>query len=88
MPKDATKKQAIASNQSHDKDTGSIPVQISLLTQQINKLTEHLKEHPKDEHGRRGLLQSVGRRRKLLGAMKDKSKEGYEKLIASLGLRH
>ena len=88
MPKNEQKKQAIASNQTHQKDTGSIPVQIAILTQQITKLTEHLKTHPKDDHGRRGLLQSVGRRRKLLTALKDRSKEQYEQVIKSLGLRH
>ncbi len=88
MTKNDPKKQVITGNQTHDKDTGSIPVQIAILTQQISKLTEHLKLHPKDEHGRRGLLQSVGRRRKLLGVLKDKSKESYESLISNLGLRH
>ena len=88
MPKNEQKKQAISSNQTHDKDTGSIPVQIAILTQQITKLTEHLKTHPKDDHGRRGLLQSVGRRRKLLTALKDRSKETYEQVIKNLGLRH
>lgn len=82
------KKDLIASQATHKKDTGSIPVQVSILTDRIINLTEHLKTHPKDEHSRRGLLLAVGKRRKLLKYYKDKSKEGYEKLIADLGLRH
>lgn len=82
------KKNIISDNRTHEKDTGSIPVQVSLLTEKITNLTEHLKTHPKDIHSRRGLLNSVGKRRKLLGVMRDKSKEKYEQLISRLGLRH
>lgn len=88
MPKPDQKKTVISGNQSHAKDTGSIPVQIALLTTKIAALTEHLQIHPKDVHSRRGLLAAVGRRRKLLSHLKDKSKEGYETLIGRLGLRH
>jgi small subunit ribosomal protein S15 len=88
MPKRDHKKTVISGNQAHAKDTGSIPVQIALLSTKISSLTEHLQLHPKDVHSRRGLLSAVGRRRKLLAHLKDKSKEGYETLISRLGLRH
>jgi len=69
------------------KDTGSTRVQIALLTERINHLTEHLKVHKKDHHSRRGLLQLVGRRRRLLDYVKDNDVERYRALIARLGLR-
>ena len=81
------KKQIIATHAAHKKDTGSVPVQVAILTERIAHLTEHLKTHPKDDHGRRGLLQAVGKRRKLLKYLKEKSKSEYEALIAKLGLR-
>ncbi len=71
----------------HDTDTGSSEVQVALLTQRINHLTEHFKIHKKDHHGRRGLLKLVGRRRRLLGYLKRTDVERYRSLIASLGLR-
>jgi len=83
-----SKKDVMVDHSQHEKDTGSVPVQIGLLTEKISHLTDHLKEHPKDEHGRRGLLHCVGKRRKLLTYFKEKSKEAYEKLIKLLGLRH
>jgi len=72
----------------HDEDTGSTTVQIALLTERINYLTEHFRTHRKDHHGRQGLLKMVGKRRRLLDYLKRTDIEGYRKLIAELGLRH
>jgi small subunit ribosomal protein S15 len=71
----------------HDTDTGSPEVQIALLTERINGLIEHLREHPHDHHSRRGLLKLVGRRRRLLAYLNEKDSERYRSLIARLGLR-
>ncbi|MCP4659734.1 MAG: 30S ribosomal protein S15 [bacterium] len=71
----------------HDQDTGSSEVQVALLTQRINELTEHFKVHKKDHHGRRGLLKLVGRRRRLLAYLKEKDVDRYRKTIERLGLR-
>jgi len=68
-------------------DTGSPEVQIALLTERINHLTEHLKIHKKDHHSRRGLLKMVGKRRGLLNYLKKKDIERYREVIKSLGLR-
>ena len=68
-------------------DTGSPEVQVAVLTARIQELTEHLKEHPKDHHSRRGLLKMVGQRRGLLGYLKEKDIERYRALIERLGLR-
>ena len=68
-------------------DTGSPEVQVALLTERINVLTEHLKENKKDHHSRRGLLKMVGKRRGLLDYLKKKDLEGYRALIAKLGIR-
>ena len=68
-------------------DTGSPEVQVAVLTARIQELTEHLKEHPKDHHSRRGLLKMVGKRRNLLGYLKEKDIERYRSLIDRLGLR-
>ncbi len=68
-------------------DTGSPEVQIALLTTRIQELTEHLKEHKKDHHSRRGLLKMVGQRRRLLAYLQKNDLEGYRALIAKLGLR-
>ena len=68
-------------------DTGSPEVQIALLTDRIQHLTEHLKQHPKDHHSRRGLLMLVGRRRRMLDYVNSLDVERYRKLIAELGLR-
>ena len=69
-------------------DTGSVEVQVAVLTAQINRLTEHLKDHKKDFHSQRGLLKMVGTRRKLLRYLKDKDFNRYKKLIERLELRH
>jgi small subunit ribosomal protein S15 len=71
----------------HEYDTGSPEVQIALLTQRILDITEHLKIHKKDHHSRRGLLQLVGRRRRLLDYLKNKDITRYRKLIKALNLR-
>ena len=68
-------------------DTGSPEVQVAVLTARIQELTEHLKEHPKDHHSRRGLLKMVGQRRGLLGYLKEKDIERYRALIERLGIR-
>ena len=73
--------------QNSDADTGSPEVQIALLTDRINHLTEHLKSHKKDHHSRRGLLMLVGRRRRMLDYVKDNDIERYRNIIAKLGLR-
>lgn len=71
----------------HEGDTGSPDVQIALLTQRINDLTEHLKTHKKDNHSRRGLLMMVGQRRRLLNYLKTTDTERYQALIKKLKLR-
>ena len=71
----------------HDKDTGSPEVQIALLTARINQLTDHLKEHKKDHHSRRGLLMMVGQRRRLLNYLTTKDISRYREVVAKLGLR-
>jgi len=71
----------------HEKDTGSPDVQIALLTERINHLTEHFKVHKKDFHSRRGLLKMVGQRRRLLDYLKKNDLTRYRSLIESLGLR-
>jgi len=70
-----------------DKDTGSTRVQVALLTERINQLTEHLRSNSKDHHSRRGLLMLVGRRRRLLNYFQKHDLEGYLALIKELGLR-
>lgn len=71
----------------HETDTGSPEVQVALLTERINHLTEHLRQHKGDHHGRRGLLMMVGRRRRLLDYLRSQDVERYRKLVAQLGLR-
>lgn len=71
----------------HDTDTGSPQVQIAMLTQRINTLTEHLRSNKKDHHSRRGLLKMVGRRRRLLNYLQRTDLEGYRALVQQLGLR-
>jgi len=77
----------IAEHRLHETDTGSPEVQVALLTDRINHLTDHLKVHTKDHHSRRGLLMLVGRRRRLLDYLRRNDVERYRALIAKLGLR-
>ena len=84
---DERKAQIITQYAQHEGDTGSPEVQIALLTARITHLTEHLRSHKRDHHTRRGLLQMVGRRRRLLAYLKTTQVERYQAVIASLGLR-
>jgi small subunit ribosomal protein S15 len=77
----------IEAHRRHDTDTGSPQVQVAILTERINELTEHLKEHKHDHHSRRGLLMMVGRRRRLLNYLQRVDLDGYRALIEKLGLR-
>jgi small subunit ribosomal protein S15 len=81
------KKELIDTHRVHAKDTGSPEVQVAMLTERINQLTEHLRTHPKDFHSRRGLLMMVGKRRRLLQYMSRENHERYRNLIEKLGLR-
>lgn len=74
--------------QTNETDTGSARVQVALLTERINSLTDHFRAHAKDHHGRRGLLMMVSKRRRLLEYFKRTDLEGYRRLIDELGLRH
>ena len=82
-----SKNDTIATYRQHGTDTGSPDVQIALLTDRINHLTDHLKTHPKDHHSRRGLLMLVGRRRRMLDYVRDRDIARYRELLAKLGLR-
>jgi len=82
VKEDIVKKYAKSEN-----DTGSVEVQVAILTEEINNLTEHLKEHQKDFHSRRGLLKKVGRRRSLLNYLAKKDITRYREIIKQLGLR-
>lgn len=81
------KKTIIKTYKEHEKDTGSPSVQIALLTERINSLSEHFKAHKSDHHSRRGLLRMVSVRRRLLDYMKRKDQKGYQELIKKLDLR-
>ena len=81
------KQQIIETYRRDEKDTGSPEVQIALLTERINNLTEHLKTHQKDNHSRRGLLKMVGERRSLLNYLAEKDVQRYRDIVEKLGLR-
>lgn len=81
------KTEAIKKTQRGKNDVGSPEVQASILTERIKELTEHLKVHKKDNHSRRGLLQMVGKRKKLLAYLKEKNYQSYQATIKKLGLR-
>lgn len=81
------KQGVIKDHAKHEGDTGSPEVQIALLTQRINDLTEHFKAHPKDFAGRRGLLKLVGRRRNLLNYLRNNDVDRYRGIVQALGLR-
>jgi len=77
----------IEANRTHESDTGSPEVQIAILTERINLLTEHLKVHAQDNHSRRGLYKMIGKRRSLLDYLMKKDIERYRAIIAKLGIR-
>ncbi|HOK53633.1 MAG TPA: 30S ribosomal protein S15 [Armatimonadota bacterium] len=81
------KSEIIQEHKTHETDTGSPEVQIALLTTRINQLTDHLKEHKKDHHSRRGLLMMVGQRRRLLNYLVKTDINRYRAVVAKLGLR-
>lgn len=81
------KKQLITKFKEHPEDTGSVSVQVALLTERINYLTEHLKKHKKDFHSRRGLLMLVGRRRRLLNYLKKEDPQSYDEVVKELNLK-
>lgn len=81
------KNELIETHKTHASDTGSPEVQVAILTENIVNLTQHLREHKKDHHSRRGLLKMVGQRRKLLAYLKNKDVRRYSALIEKLGLR-
>ncbi|MFA4911729.1 MAG: 30S ribosomal protein S15 [Desulfobacteria bacterium] len=81
------KEELIGKHRVHDKDTGSPEVQIALLSERINYLTEHFKVHKKDHHSRRGLMKLVGQRRRLLDYLKEKDPDRYRSIIGKLGIR-
>ncbi|MCF8495106.1 MAG: 30S ribosomal protein S15 [Alphaproteobacteria bacterium] len=81
------KAEVIKEYQTEPNDTGSPEVQVAILTERINNMSEHMQSHKKDFHSRRGLLAMVGRRRKLLDYLKSKSEERYQTIISRLGIR-
>ncbi|PYS90211.1 MAG: 30S ribosomal protein S15 [Acidobacteria bacterium] len=81
------KEKIVGDYRTHEGDTGSPQVQVALLTERINQLTEHFKTHKKDNHSRRGLLKMVSQRRSLLDYLKRRDIEQYHELISRLGLR-
>jgi small subunit ribosomal protein S15 len=81
------KAKIITKHQRHTKDTGSPEVQVGLLTNRIEELTDHCKTHAKDFHSRRGLLRLVGNRRRLLDYLRKANLKSYQKVIESLGIR-
>jgi len=81
------KEEIIQEHRTHEGDTGSPEVQVAILTRRINHLTDHVRTHKHDFHSRRGLLQMVGKRRRLLKYLQKKDIERYRALIGKLGLR-
>ncbi|MBR7552936.1 30S ribosomal protein S15 [Allobacillus sp. GCM10007491] len=81
------KNELISEFKTHDNDTGSPEVQVAILTEQITTLNDHLREHNKDHHSRRGLMKMVGKRRNLLNYLRKKDVQRYRELIQKLGLR-
>ncbi len=81
------KEKVIEKFKTHENDTGSSEVQIAILTKKINRLNEHLKANKKDHHSRRGLVVMVGKRKRLLGYLKNNDIARYKKIIGELGLR-
>ncbi len=87
MLKKTKKKKIIDEYKVHETDTGSADVQVAILTEQIKKLTEHLKKHPKDNHSRRGLMGMVSKRKKLLEWLERNDEKRYKKIIKALDLK-
>jgi len=82
------KSPTIQKHRTHDSDTGSAKVQVAVLTERINYLTDHFRQHSKDHHSRRGLLKMVGKRKRLLNYLRRTDIETYRKLVQDLGLRY
>ena len=82
------KSATIEKHRTHETDTGSTRVQVAVLTERINYLTDHFRTHHKDHHGRLGLLKMVGKRRRLLTYLKRTDVVGYRQIVQELGLRH
>jgi small subunit ribosomal protein S15 len=82
------KQPVMEKHRAHETDTGSTRLQVALLTERINSLTEHFRTHPKDHHSRQGLLKMVGPRRRLLPSPRRTDLDGYRALSEELGLRH
>ena len=82
------KSATIQKHRTHEGDTGSAQVQVAVLTERINYLTDHFREHKKDHHSRRGLLKMVGKRRRLLNYLRRTDVETYRKIVQELGLRY
>jgi small subunit ribosomal protein S15 len=83
-----SKTATIQKHRTHESDTGSPQVQVAVLTERINYLTDHFREHSKDHHSRRGLLKMVGKRKRLLNYLRRTDIETYRKLVQDLGLRY
>ncbi len=81
------KREVVAGNRTHESDTGSPQVQIALLTERINSLSDHFRAHPHDHHSRRGLLQMVGMRRRLLDYLKRTNVDEYRRILEALNIR-
>lgn len=81
------KHELVVKFQQHEKDTGSCKVQVAILTERINNLTEHFKDHKKDHHSRRGLLKLVSQRRALLNYLKREDEASYQEIVKQLSLR-
>lgn len=81
------KREIVTGNRIHDSDTGSSQVQIALLTERINSLSEHFRAHPHDHHSRRGLLKMVGTRRRLLDYLKRTDLDEYRRILEALNIR-
>ncbi|QQG45950.1 MAG: 30S ribosomal protein S15 [Candidatus Niyogibacteria bacterium] len=82
-----TKQKVVEKYKLHEKDTGSSEVQIALLTEEIKRLTQHLKDHPKDIHSRRGLLKMVSKRKSLLDYLSKEDEKRYSNIIKKIGLK-